>query len=158
MARPVVDLPQPDSPTRPSVSPRLISKETPSTAFTSATFRWKIRPAVTGKYIFRSSTRTSVSPIRALVSAPDARDPLCVVMTGTASLSPHPHPLGAYDDASPTVSLTAAAGISAVPFTTGSASRPTRSYSQQAEKCFSATIIKGGTSSRHLSTCQRQRG
>ena len=32
--RPVVDLPQPDSPTSPSVSPRAISKSTPSTART----------------------------------------------------------------------------------------------------------------------------
>ena len=36
-ARPVVLLPQPDSPTSPSVSPLRISKETPSTAFTVPT-------------------------------------------------------------------------------------------------------------------------
>ena len=34
---PTVDLPQPDSPTRHSVSPGLIAKLTPSTAFTIAT-------------------------------------------------------------------------------------------------------------------------
>ena len=34
--RPVVDLPQPDSPTRPSVWPRWIAKSTPSTARTAA--------------------------------------------------------------------------------------------------------------------------
>ena len=34
---PEVDLPQPDSPTRPSVSPRSIVNDTPSTAFTSPT-------------------------------------------------------------------------------------------------------------------------
>ena len=33
--RPVVDLPQPDSPTRPSVSPGITSNETPSTARTT---------------------------------------------------------------------------------------------------------------------------
>src|SRR3954462_6375268 len=33
--RPSVDLPQPDSPTRPSVSPRLMSNDTPSTARTA---------------------------------------------------------------------------------------------------------------------------
>ena len=33
--RPVVDLPQPDSPTRPSVSPARTSKETSQTAWTS---------------------------------------------------------------------------------------------------------------------------
>ena len=36
MQRPVVVLPQPDSPTRPSVSPRRIEKLTPSTACTVA--------------------------------------------------------------------------------------------------------------------------
>ena len=35
-SRPTVVLPQPDSPTRPSVSPRRISKLTPSTAWTTA--------------------------------------------------------------------------------------------------------------------------
>src|SRR5215510_9633146 len=35
MARPSVDLPQPDSPTSPRVSPLWISIETPSTAFTT---------------------------------------------------------------------------------------------------------------------------
>ena len=33
--RPVVDFPQPDSPTKPRVSPRWMSKETPSTARTA---------------------------------------------------------------------------------------------------------------------------
>src|SRR5687768_1072473 len=36
MPRPRVDFPQPDSPTRPSVSPRLIANETPSTARTGS--------------------------------------------------------------------------------------------------------------------------
>ena len=52
IARPVVDLPQPDSPTRPSVSPSRTKNEIPSTAFTSAILRWKRIPEVTGKYIF----------------------------------------------------------------------------------------------------------
>src|SRR5690349_21544282 len=34
-SRPVVDLPQPDSPTRPSVSPRRTAKSSPSTARTA---------------------------------------------------------------------------------------------------------------------------
>ena len=34
MARPVVDLPEPDSPTKPYVSPGMILNEIPSTAFT----------------------------------------------------------------------------------------------------------------------------
>src|SRR3990170_1600407 len=62
MTRPRVVLPQPLSPTSPSVSPRLISKLTPSTALTSATLRWKMMPEVTGKYIRMSPTRTIVSP------------------------------------------------------------------------------------------------
>ena len=43
-SRAVVDLPQPDSPTSPSVSPRRTSKETPSTALTAPTCRRK-KPA-----------------------------------------------------------------------------------------------------------------
>ncbi len=50
MTRPAVVLPEPDSPTSPSVSPRRISKSMPSTARTSATWRWKM-PAVMGKYL-----------------------------------------------------------------------------------------------------------
>src|SRR2546427_5048278 len=41
--RPVVDLPQPDSPTRPSVSPGRISNDTSSTACTRATSRERRR-------------------------------------------------------------------------------------------------------------------
>ena len=36
MDRPRVDLPLPDSPTSPSTSPRLMLKDTPSTAFTGS--------------------------------------------------------------------------------------------------------------------------
>ena len=49
MQRAIVDLPQPDSPTTPSVSPLLTLKLTPSTAFTAATCFWKTIPRVTGK-------------------------------------------------------------------------------------------------------------
>src|SRR6266550_7750615 len=55
MTLPRVDLPQPDSPTRPSVSPAWIARLTPSTACT--TLRPK-RPLPVGKYLTRSSTRT----------------------------------------------------------------------------------------------------
>src|SRR2546428_7783694 len=61
--RPSVVFPQPLSPTNPSVSPRLTSKVTPATAFTSATLRWKMMPEVTGKYIFRSRACTRLSPV-----------------------------------------------------------------------------------------------
>src|SRR5205085_1185532 len=49
MVRPRVDLPHPDSPTRPSVSPSLTTNETSSTACTRATSRWRM-PARIGKY------------------------------------------------------------------------------------------------------------
>src|SRR5690349_20004517 len=62
MARPVVDLPQPDSPTSPSDSPRLTEKLTPSTACTAPTLRWKMIPFVRGKCITRSLTSRSTSP------------------------------------------------------------------------------------------------
>src|SRR5262245_11923326 len=62
MARPVVDLPQPDSPTSPKVPPRLSAKLMPSTACTVATRRWMMVPLVKGKCTLRSSTRTTSSP------------------------------------------------------------------------------------------------
>ncbi len=63
IARPVVDFPQPDSPTSPSVSPRFTWKETPSTAWTAPTLRWKIMPCVSGKCMtrFRTSSRGAAS-------------------------------------------------------------------------------------------------
>src|SRR5262245_38726071 len=60
MDRPTVLLPQPDSPTRPSVSPLRRSKLTPSTARTSATFRANT-PPVTGNRTNRSCTSSSFS-------------------------------------------------------------------------------------------------
>ena len=59
MQRPTVVLPHPLSPTSPSVSPLRMAKLTPSTALTSATLR-RNSPAVTGKYILRSRTSSSV--------------------------------------------------------------------------------------------------
>src|SRR5215216_6044177 len=56
MVLPVVDFPQPDSPTRPSVSPRSTSKLTPSTARTAPTWRWRT-PRRIGKCIIKLSTR-----------------------------------------------------------------------------------------------------
>src|SRR6185436_4418861 len=60
IVRPVVDLPQPDSPTRPSVSPGRMSNETSSTACTRATSR-ESRPPRIGKYFLRFLTRRSGS-------------------------------------------------------------------------------------------------
>src|SRR5437588_1093309 len=62
MQRAIVDLPQPDSPTTPSVSPSRTVKLTPSTAFTAAICFWKMIPWVTGKCFFRSSTTRSSWP------------------------------------------------------------------------------------------------
>src|SRR5687768_8436861 len=60
--RAIVDLPQPDSPTTPRVSPCLTVKLIPSTALTAATSFWKTIPRVTGKYLTRSSTTRRSSP------------------------------------------------------------------------------------------------
>src|SRR5215213_1121311 len=55
--RPVVDFPQPDSPTRPKVSPRRMAKLTPSTALTFSPPTPRA-PALTGKYFLRFLTST----------------------------------------------------------------------------------------------------
>ena len=59
--RPIVVLPQPDSPTRPSVSPLRMSKDTPATALTVPTLRCSI-PLVTGKSLTRSLADSTTSP------------------------------------------------------------------------------------------------
>src|SRR5215470_3329642 len=53
MVRPKVDLPQPDSPTTPRVSPSSTLRLTPSTAFTASLLR-ENRPSPTGKCFFRA--------------------------------------------------------------------------------------------------------
>ena len=62
MHRASVDLPQPDSPTRPSVSPARRSMLTSSTACTRATSRCSRIPLLIGKYFFTCSARSSSSP------------------------------------------------------------------------------------------------
>src|SRR3954452_7116144 len=62
MRRPVVVLPHPDSPTRPSDPPLRRENETPSTAWTCATVRRTTPPDFTGKYFFRSRTSSRGSP------------------------------------------------------------------------------------------------
>src|SRR6267142_1309367 len=71
IVRPVVDLPQPDSPTRPSVSPGRMSKETSSTACTRATSR-ESRPPRIGKYFLRFLTRRSGSAMGGLLLVQEA--------------------------------------------------------------------------------------
>jgi hypothetical protein len=56
--RPTVDLPQPDSPTRPRVSPRRISKLTSSTALMSPMWRSRTIPLLIGNQTLRFSTST----------------------------------------------------------------------------------------------------
>ena len=63
MVLPVVVLPQPDSPTRPKVSPALISKLMPSTARTNPDCRRTMKPRITGKYFVSPFTVSSVSPL-----------------------------------------------------------------------------------------------
>src|SRR5690349_20585205 len=67
--RPTVVLPQPDSPTRPSVLPGAMSKLTSSTAFTWPTVR-ESRPLRIGKYVLRLRTSTSGEPGDATKPAP----------------------------------------------------------------------------------------
>ena len=57
-----VDLPQPDSPTTPSVSPGIRSNETPSTALTWPTVRLNRTPVRTGKCFSRSVTERMGPP------------------------------------------------------------------------------------------------
>ena len=58
MERPAVVLPQPDSPTRPSVSPGAMSNEMPSTARTAPLTRAK-SPVLMGKCLVRLRTESS---------------------------------------------------------------------------------------------------
>ena len=63
IVRPSVVLPQPDSPTTPSVSPFLTVRSTPSTARTAPTVCLKT-PALIGKCLTRPSTRSKASSSR----------------------------------------------------------------------------------------------
>src|SRR5207237_5012300 len=66
-----VDLPQPDSPTRPSVSPRLISRSTPSTALTAR----PPKPLI-GKCLTAPLMRTRTGS--ALTAVAGARSAACI--------------------------------------------------------------------------------
>src|ERR1019366_10288120 len=75
MVRPTVDLPQPDSPTRPSVSPCAIEKLTPSTANTVPPARCN-RPLRIGKCFLRSRTssttgRLPLAACASVIAAPE---------------------------------------------------------------------------------------
>src|SRR5215212_4711481 len=68
MHRASVDLPHPDSPTMPSVSPDFTVKLTPSTAFTAPTCFWKMIPRVTGKCFLTSSMTSRSSAMENLLA------------------------------------------------------------------------------------------
>src|SRR5208282_174020 len=70
--RPSVDLPEPDSPTRPNVSPRRISRLTPATAFKVSFVRESSPSLPAGNSFQRSSTRRSGSVIGAAAIFSDA--------------------------------------------------------------------------------------
>src|SRR5215510_5825292 len=75
--RPTVVLPQPDSPTSPSVSPAAIVKLTPSTANTMPRARCS-SPLRMGKYFLRSRTSSTVSGT--VIPVKLARAPACSPM------------------------------------------------------------------------------
>src|SRR4051794_19218400 len=85
MARPTVDLPQPDSPTRPSVSPSPIAKLTPSTANTRSGLTRN--PRLIGKCFFSASTTSTGSPA---CGAPACALTLASVMAGSVRRSGMP--------------------------------------------------------------------
>src|SRR5262249_38219901 len=72
--RPVVVFPQPDSPTRPRVSPADTSKSRPSTACTAATWWRKTIPRITGKCLISPDTDSRTSPPGAGAVAVGATD------------------------------------------------------------------------------------
>src|SRR5579872_385402 len=83
MHRARVDLPQPDSPTRPSVSPVRTSRLTSSTACTRATSRCRT-PFLIGKYFLMCSARTSTSPSQLGLAT--------VISSGSLTVVPSPSP------------------------------------------------------------------
>src|SRR6476620_11160864 len=93
-----VDLPQPDSPTMPTVSPRCSVRSTPSTACTWPTVFLKTMPWVSGKYFCSPRTSSSGSPagtsartLAAVMSAgSDTDDLLAVVARGLAARADEP--------------------------------------------------------------------
>src|SRR5690606_11213325 len=84
----VVDLPQPDSPTMPRVSPRRTVKDTSSTAWTAATCRWN-RPPRIGKCFTRPRTSMIAG---ALLGVEGAAFGGCSRFTASTTLRARSHP------------------------------------------------------------------
>src|SRR5262245_40749569 len=87
MHRASVDFPQPVSPTRPSVWPRRIVSDTPSTAWTWPTVLPISPPAFIGKCLTRLSTRTRTSSSSSASGSKEAV-PSCDSVSLTRSRSP----------------------------------------------------------------------
>ena len=87
--RPIVVFPQPDSPTRPNVSPAATVNETVETACTAATLRCRMAPAVTGNSLTRSrtSSRGGTGAIAASPSGPAGRAATCAAAEAPAGPS-----------------------------------------------------------------------
>ena len=145
--RPVVDLPHPDSPTSPSVSARSMWKLTPSTARTYPT-TCRNTPAVTGKCITRSRTRTNGAappPRSAPTPCAAAAVPPGVVRTAAAT------PDGA-------VPSTGAGSSRAARAAAGSAATVAGSCSRQRASRPAPAASSGGVPRRHGSPANSQRG
>src|SRR5262249_39089034 len=86
MVRPIVVLPQPDSPTRPSVSPGTIEKVTSSTAFTVAVFDENRPPALIFKCLERRATAGRGWAAAAGVAVSGAAGPVAARGAGATSV------------------------------------------------------------------------
>src|SRR5215467_5209559 len=86
MSRPMVVLPQPDSPTRPNVDPTGTAKGTSATAETCPTLRCSTAPAVTVKFFTSRETVSSGASTAPSGTVPSTTGPLATTApfaTGT---------------------------------------------------------------------------
>ena len=142
MRRPMVVLPQPDSPTMPNVLPRGTSKLTSATALTLPTRRCMMAPAVTENSLTRCSTFSSAPS----AAAPSPATEGAVARTGMA---PSAAPASASASAAATVGAPASsAGLSRAASPTGKKQR----YS-----CSGTSPFRSGSVSRHESCAYRHR-
>ncbi len=84
-SRPVVVLPQPDSPTTPSVCPAATEKLTSSTACTAPIFCRMMTPLVTGKCLVSPVTSSSAPPAP---PAPPVTPAVPALLTGVLTVPP----------------------------------------------------------------------
>ena len=129
MARAVVVLPQPDSPTMLNVSPALTSNDTPSTAFKVRVSRRSSGPRRTGKKTCRSSTCSMGGPLEAA----DCCGGLC----------------GAH---APTLAAAVAPDCRPMPAAYTSCAR------QHSDVCPGLTMVSGGLATWHCAMASVHRG